>query len=214
MSRALGTLSFLATSSQIVCSALQIGQPMVVLGTSVGGAVAIDFALHHPEAVAKLCLVDAQGFIDGLGPMAKAPGFLTKFLVGKARLSYTKVCLSRAVECFAGKIWGFACRSAPPGLVMHAVPLQVLKAEWLRQSAASAAYFDKKRFATKDYMRIGRLHTFCPGLLMPCCVCTLALQPATQGAVVHTAAESSSGVVCRLDRGQPSFHQKWGLCTQ
>ena len=77
---------------------------MVVLGTSVGGAVAIDFALHHPEAVAKLCLVDAQGFIDGLGPMAKAPGFLTKFLVGKARL-LTNVCLDWAVECFARDFW-------------------------------------------------------------------------------------------------------------
>ena len=28
------------------------------------------------EAVAKLVLVDAQGFIDGIGPMSKAPRFL------------------------------------------------------------------------------------------------------------------------------------------
>ena len=82
---------------------------------------------------------------------------------------------------------------------MSAVSLQVLKAEWLRQSAASAAYFDKKRFATKDYMRIGRLHTFCPGLLMSYRVCTPLMQPATQGALLHATlrlrapANSSAG---------------------
>ena len=66
--------------------------------------------------------------------------------------------------------------------MISTVSLQVLKAEWLRQSAASAAYFDKKRFATRDYMRIGRLHTFCPGLLMSGRVCTHLMQPATQDA--------------------------------
>jgi pimeloyl-ACP methyl ester carboxylesterase len=49
---------------------------MVILGTSLGGAVGIDFALAHPDAVFKLVLVDAQGFVDGIGPMAKAPTFL------------------------------------------------------------------------------------------------------------------------------------------
>lgn len=37
----------------------------MVVGTSIGGAVALDFALTHPEAVAALVLIDAQGFIDG-----------------------------------------------------------------------------------------------------------------------------------------------------
>lgn len=49
---------------------------MVLLGTSLGGTIALDFALAHPEAVAKLVLVDAQGFIDGIGPVAKAPRFV------------------------------------------------------------------------------------------------------------------------------------------
>jgi pimeloyl-ACP methyl ester carboxylesterase len=46
---------------------------MVLLGASLGGAVAIDFAHYHPERVSKLILVDAQGFIDGIGPMSKMP---------------------------------------------------------------------------------------------------------------------------------------------
>jgi pimeloyl-ACP methyl ester carboxylesterase len=36
-------------------------QPVVLVGTSLGGAVALDFATAHPEAVERLILVDAGG---------------------------------------------------------------------------------------------------------------------------------------------------------
>ena len=41
-------------------NAMQIGRPMAIVGTSLGGAVAIDFAVAHPEAVAKLVLLAPQ----------------------------------------------------------------------------------------------------------------------------------------------------------
>ncbi|CAE8598616.1 unnamed protein product [Polarella glacialis] len=47
-------------------------RPMVLGGASLGGGIAIDFAAAHPEAVERLVLIDAQGFIDGapsLGPL-------------------------------------------------------------------------------------------------------------------------------------------------
>ena len=37
------------------------GEPCVLIGTSLGGAVALDLASYHPEAVSKLILVDAGG---------------------------------------------------------------------------------------------------------------------------------------------------------
>lgn len=55
------------------------GRPMVLVGASLGGAIAIDFAHEFPEAVKKLVLIDAQGFIDGSGPGASLPGPLAKF---------------------------------------------------------------------------------------------------------------------------------------
>ena len=46
-----------------------IGEPVVLLGASLGGAVAIDFAVNKPELVKGLVLVDAQGYIDGVPQM-------------------------------------------------------------------------------------------------------------------------------------------------
>ncbi|MBD2115002.1 MULTISPECIES: alpha/beta fold hydrolase [Cyanophyceae] len=39
-----------------------IGQPVTLVGASLGGAVAIDFALHHPGWVRSLVLMDSVGF--------------------------------------------------------------------------------------------------------------------------------------------------------
>jgi len=40
----------------------QMGEPMVLVGASMGGAAAIDFTLTYPEAVDKLVLIDSAGF--------------------------------------------------------------------------------------------------------------------------------------------------------
>jgi pimeloyl-ACP methyl ester carboxylesterase len=42
-----------------------INQPVIVVGTSMGGAAAIDFTLSYPEAVKKLVLIDSAGFRGG-----------------------------------------------------------------------------------------------------------------------------------------------------
>ena len=37
-----------------------VGRPVTLVGTSLGGAMAIDYAVSHPEELHKLVLVDAQ----------------------------------------------------------------------------------------------------------------------------------------------------------
>lgn len=49
------------------------GRPMTLVGASLGGAIAIEFAVANPDKVDKLVLIDAQGFIDGAGPNLPAP---------------------------------------------------------------------------------------------------------------------------------------------
>lgn len=50
-----------------------IGRPVVVVGASLGGAAAMDWALHHPEAVAKLVLIDSAGWTEpGSGDAPRA----------------------------------------------------------------------------------------------------------------------------------------------
>ena len=51
---------------------------MVLLGTSLGGGIAIDFALAHPEAVEALVLVAPQAYAEGIGPLSAAPRWLAR----------------------------------------------------------------------------------------------------------------------------------------
>lgn len=47
------------------CWKLLINQPVILVGTSMGGAAAIDFTLTYPEAVKKLVLINSMGYIGG-----------------------------------------------------------------------------------------------------------------------------------------------------
>lgn len=54
-----------------------INQPVILVGASLGGAVAIDFALHHPNWVRALVLIDSVGF-SGSFPVGQ---FLPSLLI-------------------------------------------------------------------------------------------------------------------------------------
>ncbi|KAJ8760583.1 hypothetical protein K2173_015250 [Erythroxylum novogranatense] len=47
-----------------------INRPMILVGPSLGAAVAIDFAANHPETVKKLILIDASVYGEGTGNLA------------------------------------------------------------------------------------------------------------------------------------------------
>ncbi|KAL3526588.1 hypothetical protein ACH5RR_011244 [Cinchona calisaya] len=53
-----------------------IKRPMILVGPSLGAAVAIDFAANFPEAVDKLILISASVYVEGTGLLTKLPKFL------------------------------------------------------------------------------------------------------------------------------------------
>lgn len=58
--------------------------PFCIAGASLGGAAAIELAAIK-DSCAGLILIDAQGFVDGVGPMAMLPTPLAKLGVGVLR---------------------------------------------------------------------------------------------------------------------------------
>lgn len=54
-----------------------IKRPMILVGPSLGAAVAIDFAVLHPETVSKLVLIDASVYAEGIGGLAELPRIIT-----------------------------------------------------------------------------------------------------------------------------------------
>eukprot|EP00798_Chlamydomonas_sp_ICE-L_P027629 gene27629-7266_t len=48
-------------------------RPIILLGSSLGGAIALDFAINYPELISRLALIAPQAFIDGIGPMSNLP---------------------------------------------------------------------------------------------------------------------------------------------
>ncbi|XP_010495613.1 PREDICTED: uncharacterized protein LOC104772728 [Camelina sativa] len=50
-----------------------IKRPVVLVGPSLGAAVAIDIAVNHPEAVESLVLMDASVYAEGTGDLATLP---------------------------------------------------------------------------------------------------------------------------------------------
>ncbi|CAL0312196.1 unnamed protein product [Lupinus luteus] len=50
-----------------------IKRAMILVGPSLGSAVAIDFAINYPEAVEKLVLIDASVYAEGTGNLATLP---------------------------------------------------------------------------------------------------------------------------------------------
>lgn len=69
-----------------------IQQPMILVGASMGGAAAIDFALTYPQIVDKLVLIDSAGFTAGptLGKFLIPPlGWLATSFLKSARVRRT-----------------------------------------------------------------------------------------------------------------------------
>lgn len=87
-----------------------VGQPVVLVGASLGGAVAIDFALNYPEWVRSLVLIDSVGFSGSfpIGQFLAAPlidwgvewlRFRKQLALNAAILSGADPLLTDAIRC-------------------------------------------------------------------------------------------------------------------
>lgn len=68
----------LASFCRIVSENSNGGQGICIGGASLGGAAAIEVSSAFPELCKGTILIDAQGFVDGVGPMASLPAPLAK----------------------------------------------------------------------------------------------------------------------------------------
>lgn len=81
----------------------QIGRPAVVVGTSIGGATALDFALNHPEDVSALILIDAQvTFRCGAGFFRVFHHLLPHQCVGVLLAGAHRLCVPLSLADLAG----------------------------------------------------------------------------------------------------------------
>jgi hypothetical protein len=88
-----------AALQSLITTLLGGDRPFCVAGASLGGAAAIEVAATSPNCQG-LVLLDAQGFVDGIGPMAKMPTPLAK--IGAGVLSTLSFTVAVGVRCYDG----------------------------------------------------------------------------------------------------------------
>ncbi|XP_059643656.1 alpha/beta hydrolase domain-containing protein VTE7 [Cornus florida] len=69
-----------------------IKRPMVLVGPSLGAAVAIDFVVNYPEAVEKLVLIDANVYAEGTGIFTKLPRIAVYAMVSLLKSIPLRLC--------------------------------------------------------------------------------------------------------------------------
>ncbi|CAN1152856.1 Uncharacterized hydrolase YugF [Linum perenne] len=119
-----------------------IRRPVILVGPSLGAAIAIDFAAHYPEAVEKLVLIDASVYAEGTGDLAKLPRMVA---YAGVRTYYLKLIDYLPSICYN---------------IKHGVMYQVslLKSVPLRLFVNIIAFNGLPFDTSIDWMKIGRLH--------------------------------------------------------
>jgi len=78
-------LSDFTDSTKGLIEALGLDSPLVIVGHSLGGRVALDIALNHPDRVRKLALIDTTGFsrLARWGSFLGTMAYLIRRLLGR-----------------------------------------------------------------------------------------------------------------------------------
>lgn len=80
-------LSDFTDSTKGLIEALGLDSPLVIVGHSLGGRVALDIALNHPDKVRKLALIDTTGFsrLARWGSFLGTMAYLIRRLLGRTQ---------------------------------------------------------------------------------------------------------------------------------
>ncbi|XP_027920981.1 uncharacterized protein LOC114179002 isoform X2 [Vigna unguiculata] len=124
-----------------------IKKAMILVGPSLGSAVAIDFAVNYPEAVEKLVLIDASVYAEGTGNLATLPraaayaGLVTSVTQKRGKQ------VTKWVNLWNGK-------PMEEAYVLKSTPLRLY---------ANFLSFTNLSFGTSlDWTNVGRLHCLFP----------------------------------------------------
>jgi pimeloyl-ACP methyl ester carboxylesterase len=157
----------------------QIGTPVVIVGASLGGTCALDFAHHHPEVHMLSFLVTCATFChDMTCPHSQcctcvlgmcAVLSLARSLA-RSCLRYMRTCaVMQAVSsvvliCAQAYVDGIGPAANAPTF-FTSLAVKMLQSYPLRRVATSMGFSNRAAFATNDTVLIGRLHTLADGWL-------------------------------------------------
>ncbi|KAF1872973.1 hypothetical protein Lal_00016085 [Lupinus albus] len=137
-----------------------IKRAMILVGPSLGAAVAVDFAINYPEAVEKLVLIDASVYAEGTGNLATLPRALAYAGVNISILSNLALLMPfywgilYMTMLISTRCFYFFCGGWGEVSVLKSIPLRVY-ANYLTFSNISFSI-------SLDWTNIGRLHCLLP----------------------------------------------------
>ncbi|KAG4906399.1 hypothetical protein JHK82_055044 [Glycine max] len=142
-----------------------IKKAMILVGPSLGSAVAIDFAVNYPEAVEKLVLIDASVYAEGTGNLATLPRAAAYAGVVMPTLSVRPGLVKGLVPSQLTLHWG--CRALwDIRIHLEGTRLEsqvyVLKSIPLRLYANYLSFTSLTFSTSLDWTNIGRLHCLLP----------------------------------------------------
>lgn len=124
---------------------------VVIVGASLGGAVALDLAVNEPSTVDGLVLINAQGYIEGVGNMAKMPKIVAR--------EGLRLLRSWPLRWYANKIAYYDPKTFATADALRVGRLHCVRPEWMR---ASLSFMNSGGYATAS--RIPEVA--CPALVV------------------------------------------------
>ena len=132
-------------------SGTKVQHRVIVVGASLGGAVALDLAVNEPDTVDGLVLINAQGYIEGVGNMAKMPTIVAR--------EGLRLLRSWPLRWYANKIAYYDPKTFATADALRVGRLHCVRPEWMR---ASLSFMNSGGYSTASRIP----DVACPALIV------------------------------------------------